>query len=239
MAEEGNDDQGGNKSGEDNGSNKSGEDGLIDVVVDGEKSKVSQADLIAGYQQNGHFTQKSQGLADRERQMDKLIEDRATKLYQDALAKQNEEGNNSNREELSGEDKLRKDLDDLRSQMAQSQKSVQDKEADRRLDIVTSAMKEKYPKADMDKVMIRFYNEGNDHDKLEDQFDKFASESQDAQSKFRQSVIDEYVEGKKKEKFGSGEIGHSGGSGSNKQEKLPTTFEEARARADERLGLNQ
>ena len=52
-----NQNQGGDQSGSDDGGDKSGgSDGLIDVIVDGEKSKVSQADLIAGYQQNGHFT---------------------------------------------------------------------------------------------------------------------------------------------------------------------------------------
>lgn len=214
-------------------------EGLHDVVIDGEKSQVSTADLVAGYQQNGHFTQKSQGLAERERNLDKLIEDKATALYQDAWTQQQDKGKDKDAEDLSNDDKFRKELDDLRSEVTESRKSAADKEADVRLDSMTKVLKEKYPNADMDKVMINFYNKGNEVDKIEDQFETFAKESHESHAKYRQEVIDGYLKEKRENVLGSGEMGFSKGSGAVKPIEKAKTFEEARANADRRLGINQ
>lgn len=212
---------------------------MTEVVIDGNKSQVSKADLIAGYQQNGHFTQKSQEVAERERNLDKLVEDKATALYQNAWAQQNDKGKSEVDEGLSDGDKFRQELDELRTEVSESRKSAADKEADTRLDGMTTALKEKYPNADMDKVMINFYNKGNEVDKIEDQFETFAKESHEQHAKYRQDVIDGYLADKRENALGSGEKGFSKGSGAVKPLEKPKTFEEARANADRRLGINQ
>src|SRR3990167_2798503 len=59
-----------------------------DVVINGETKSVSLEDLRNGYMMQSDYTRKTQELSDQRKQLDTLVEQKATELYMKALENQ-------------------------------------------------------------------------------------------------------------------------------------------------------
>ncbi len=202
----------------------------------------SRDDLVRWAQMGHDYTQKTQQLAEEKQNFSRLVEERALAIYKQALAEQGQQpGSQEPQDDDDPIGPIRKEMEELKGQLSQFNEEKANKEADAELDAMLNTLHGKYEglsTTDEKVVLIRFneqINEQSDAAQLLDQL--FAERVKEKQAE-RQAVIDDYVKTKSKDPFASGETGSSGSPASDLN-KEPTTFNEARARADARLRAQQ
>ena len=218
----------------------------FDVVVDGETVQVSREDLVGGYLRQSDYTKKTTALSEREKAMDKHIEDKATELYLQAQAESRENGGDGGgdndqgqakdgSEDTQRESKLNGRLEKLEQSNLEARQEEENRETDGEIAGIMEGIKKKYPLADERLIKLRVHEEIQDHDDVQQVFDRIASEEHEGIKKRDLSTIDEYIK-TKRTPHASGETGSSTSGVGGKTPKPPMTFEEARASARERLG---
>lgn len=216
---------------------------FLEITHGGKQYKLSKDDTIKYSQMGYDYTQKTQALS-KEREafkaeqekFNQLVEQRALEVYRKAL-----EGGTGNESEntQNADSELQKKIAELEQKLSGFENTQKSKEAEAQLESILSNLRKTYKglsPVDEQLIMIRFQKEANDEADPNALFDQFAKERMAEKEKERQSVIDEYVKNKTKNPFSSGESGRSGTSGSNTP-TAPKTWEEARARAEERLRM--
>lgn len=223
-------------SGKDDKGAGSSSDATYKVVVDGAEVEVKLDELLAGYSRQQDYTRKTQGLSDKEKRIDELVNQRAEALLLDLSKEAKEKGQNGGGEG-DGDDavgKLKAEIQTLTTRIEQGEKSSIDKQSDAELDIHLKGIIEKFPKADKDKVLVRFYNECKETDDVGEFFARVGEEQHKLAIAYDQKIIDDYVARKTANPFSSGEGGHSSAQTGKPAEPVKT-FKEARERAEQRL----
>jgi hypothetical protein len=200
---------------------------------------VPLTELVNGYQRQADYTRKTQELSGREKKLNEQVEARAMELYLEALKKGEGNGDGGAGDAGKGNGAGAGAVDDsrikaLEERIAKGDADRLNAEAERELNTHVETVSKKYPKADIDKVLIQFYKNANEGTDVAKFFDETAAAMNKAAEVAEQKIIDDYVKRRTERALGGTE---SGGSTAKTGEavKPAATFEEARERAAQRL----
>lgn len=231
MSDQGAGQSGEGKDGADKGAGSSAES--YKVVVSGQEIEVPLTELVNGYQRQADYTKKTQELSAKEKKLNDAVEARAMELYLEAIKKGEGEGKGKDEEESKGgADDAR--LKALEERIAKSDSERAAAEAERELNKHIEAVSGKFPKADVDKILIDFYKKADENTDVSKFFEEAAAAQQKAVEAYEQKIIDDYVKRRSERALGGVETGSSTVP-AGKQVKPAATFEEARERAEQRF----
>lgn len=234
-----NKDQGGDGQSNDNkGGSGSAVIDKFELLHNGEKHETSREETIKYAQMGLDYTKKTQALAADREKFAEQVESRAQEIYRQALERSGQSADGDGEAAAKKDPELSKKLEALESRINSYDSGVKAKEAEAQLDGILSNLRKTYPElTDEDEtlIMIKFNKEANSEADPVALFDSFAKERSGSRSKVRQEIIDGYVKSKTRSPFSSGESGKSGATGSNASTPAKS-FEEARERAERRLG---
>lgn len=209
-----------------------GKEAKYKVVVAGQEMEVPLTELLNGYQRQADYTKKTQELSEQQKDFNRRVEEEATALYLKALeeGKVGTQPDKKDDEDPGAEQSKR--LKELEDRLAQQERTAQQKEADRILDGHIKAVQEKFPKADIDKVLVSFYKEAKETTDPAKFFLEKGEALHKAAEAYDQKIIDDYVA---RRSNGSRHESGGSGSGTGSHKEPAKTFEEAAERARARL----
>ena len=232
-------------SGSAEGENSESKTESYELTVGGQTIKVENLDDLKSMAQQGHdYTQKSQALADERKTFDQKVNDKALELYREAIANgevartgEGEGGGGSNDDDLTGEEKLAKRVDELESKLKNHQQSVSNRDQDSALQAVIADVSKKHESLsedDIESILHKVHKTADESSDVASRLDKAATELIASRKTHDQKVIDDFIEKRKVDPLSIGET--TPGTGVlnvNKDKKVPKDFEEARAMAEE------
>ena len=219
----------------------------FEITHNGQKHTLNRDDMMRHASMGFDYTKKTQALSEEKKGLGKQVEDKALELFRKYKAE--EDGGNDPQDDADKgkssqrEAELQKKLTNLEGRLNKSEQAEVQKQAKKDLDAMLGKMGDKYKdkgltKADERLICLRFSEQANDETDADTLFDSLYADRVKERGDEKQAIIDEYVKVKRQDPFASGESDKSGSPG-KAFEKSPTTFAEARDRAEARLRARQ